>query len=202
MSNSNNYASEWIHKLETELHWRYYWHQQKLISNYIQKGDKILEIGVGSKFTSNYLRSRGFDITTIDIDQNKNPDIIADIVNYSFDQNYDHILAFEIFEHIPFEDFVKALKNISSICNKNVFISLPRNEKTWFRLSLDLKIFKIDNFQITTKRNKVKSKYHYWELDYKDYTKKKLMQLFNENNFRLLKQKKFFSLLFFAFEKK
>lgn len=198
----DNYASEWIHKLEIELHWRYYWHQQELISNYIKKDDSILEIGVGSKFTSNYLKSRGYNITTIDIDKDKDPDIVANIVNHKFDKKFDHILAFEIFEHIPFEDFKIALKNISNNCNKNLFISLPRNEKHWFRLSLDFKIFQIKNFQITTKRNKIKSKYHYWEVDYKNHTKKNILRLFNESGFSLLKYKKFYSLLFFAFEKK
>lgn len=198
---NNNYASEWIDKLETEIHWRYYWNQQELISNYIKKGDKILEIGVGSKFTSNYLKSKGYDVTTIDIDPKKQPDIVADIVNYTFNEKYDHILAFEIFEHIPFEDFQKALKNISNICNKKLFISLPRNEKMWFKLTLDLKIFQINNFQITTKRNKIKSKYHFWEVDYKNYTKKNILNLFSENKFTLLKYKKFYSLLYFAFEK-
>lgn len=201
-SKKYNYASDWIHKLEPEFHWRYYWHQQELISNYLQKNDKILEIGVGSKFTSNYLKSKGYNVTTIDIDQNKQPDIIANIVNYKFDQKFDHILAFEVFEHIPFEDFKEALKNISNNCSKNLFISLPRNEKVWFRLSVDLKIFQLNNFQITTKRNKIKTKFHHWEIDYKNYTKTNILKIFDDNDFSVVKHKKFYSLLFFAFEKK
>lgn len=198
----NDFASDWIHKLESELHWRYYWHQQELIENYLKKTDRILEIGVGSKFTSNYLKSKGYNITTTDIDPNKEPDIVANIVDYKFDQNFDHILAFEIFEHLPFEDFKLAINNISTICNKNLFISLPRNEKHWFRLSVDFKIFQINNFQITTKRNKIKSKYHHWEVDYEHYTKKYLLKIFRKNSFSLIRYKKFYSLMFFAFEKK
>lgn len=202
MTKKYNYTSDWIHKLEPEFHWRYYWHQQELISNYLQKDDKILEIGVGTRFASNYLKSRGYNVTTIDIDQNKHPDIVANIVNYEFNQKFDHILAFEIFEHIPFEDFKKTLKNISNNCSKNLFISLPRNEKVWFRLSVDLKIFQLNNFQITTKRHKIKTEFHHWEVDYKNYTKKNIIKIFNENKFSLIKHKKFYSLLFFAFEKK
>lgn len=197
-----NFNSEWIHNLESEIHWRYYWHQQKLISQYLNKEDKILEIGVGTKFTSNYLKSKGYDIKTIDIDPDKNPDIIANIVNHKFEESFDHVLAFEIFEHIPFEDFQKAINNISKICVKNFFVSLPRNEKHWLRLSLDLKIFQINNFQITTKRNKIKSKYHHWEVDFKSYTKKKIISIFNEHSFSLKKYEKFYSLMYFAFEKK
>lgn len=200
-SKNHNYASEWIHKLESELHWRYYWHQQELISKYIRKGDKILEIGVGSGFTSNYLKSKGYDVTTIDIDQNKQPDIVADIVNYEFNQKFDHILAFEVFEHIPFEDFRKAIINISKNCTKNLFVSLPRNEKFWFRISADFKIFHLNNFQFATKRNKIISKHHHWEVDFKNYSKRNILNIFEENNFSLLKFKKFYSLLFFVFEK-
>ena len=34
----------------------------------------VLEIGVGSGFTANYLRSRGVQVTTLDIDHEKEPD--------------------------------------------------------------------------------------------------------------------------------
>lgn len=198
---NNRYNSEWINNLESELHWRYYWQQQNLIRNYLKKDDTILEIGVGTKFASNYLKSKGFNITTIDIDKNKSPDIVADISNYKFKNKYDHVLAFEVFEHIPFDDFLKSIENLSGICKKNLFISLPRNEKVWFRMSLDLKIFKISNFQLSTVRNKILSKHHFWEIDYqKEYKKRMIIRQFEKCGFKIIKTWKFFSLYYFAFE--
>lgn len=182
------------------MHWRYYWQQQNLIYDFLKKEDKILEIGVGTKFTSNYLKSKEYNVTSIDIDAIKKPDIVADITNYKFDEHFDHILAFEVFEHLPFNDFLIAVNNLSKICNKNLFISLPRNEKVWFRLSVNFKIFKISNFQISTVRNKILSKYHFWEIDYKEYKKRMIIKRLEKYGFKAIKIKKFYSLYYFAFE--
>ncbi|MDA3866833.1 MAG: hypothetical protein PF489_08820 [Salinivirgaceae bacterium] len=201
MENSHHYSSDWIHKLETENHWRYYWHQQKIMEGLIQPTDQILEIGVGSKFTSNYLKSRNFNVKTIDIDAEKSPDIVANIIDYQSNERFDHILAFEIFEHLPFDAFEKAIHNLSAICNKTMFVSLPRNEKLRFRLSLNLKLFKINDFQIATKRNKILTKLHFWEIDYKSYTRKRIIEVFLSNGFQLKAHHKFQSLCYFVFQK-
>ena len=76
------YSTSWIYKLETEQHWRLYWHQQKLMEGKVKPGDSVLEIGVGTGFTANYLRSKGVNVTTLDIDADKKPDIVANIVTY------------------------------------------------------------------------------------------------------------------------
>ena len=47
------YSSDWIYSLENLSLWNYYWYQQKILQDKIKKGDTILEIGVGSGFTSN-----------------------------------------------------------------------------------------------------------------------------------------------------
>jgi len=101
---------------------------------------------------------------------------------------------------MPFNDFITVIENLSNICKKNLFISLPRNEKVWFRLSVNFKIFKISNFQISTVRNKILSKYHFWEIDYKEYKKRMIISQFEKCGFKAIKTKKFYSLYYFAFE--
>lgn len=201
MEDSHQYSSDWIHKLETEDHWRYYWHQQKLMEGLIHSKDTLLEIGVSSKFTTNYLKSRKFNVKTIDIDADKSPDIVANIIDYQSNEKFDHILSFEVFEHLPFDDFERAVQNLSVICNKTMFVSLPRNEKLRLRLSLNLKLFKIKDFQIATKRNKIITKHHHWEIDYKSYTQKRVIEVFLANGFQLAAYHKFHSLCYFVFQK-
>ena len=92
-----NYSSDWIYKLENELHWMYYWKQQEQLSQILHPGESILEIGVGSGFTSNYLKAKGYRVTTIDIDEEKKPDIVANIVTHNFADKFDHVIAFEVF---------------------------------------------------------------------------------------------------------
>lgn len=79
-----NFSTDWIHKFENQKHWMHYWHQLNILFSHLSEGDRILEIGVGTRFTSNYLKSKGYHLTTIDIDAKKQPDIVANIVDYDF----------------------------------------------------------------------------------------------------------------------
>jgi uncharacterized UPF0146 family protein len=86
------------------------------MKNYLKSKDTILEIGIGTSFTANYLKSKRFSVTTFDIDEEKKPDIVGNIVKYNWDTiNFDHILAFEVFEHIPFAEFKQALIKLKKI---------------------------------------------------------------------------------------
>lgn len=171
----NNYTNDWINKLESELHWQLYWQQQNLLQNNILNTDEILEIGIGTKFTSNYLKSKGLNIQTIDIDPVKNPDIVADITTLNFSKyNFDVVLAFEIFEHIPYESFLKVLKNIKNSSVKKIFFSIPRNEKKWLDIKLKMSRLGEYSFRINTIKNRITCENHLWEMDYKHYLKSKV----------------------------
>ena len=67
------YGAEWTKNLESYEHWGFYWYQQKIMEGFTKwhKSETILEIGVGSGFTSNYCRNKGFKVTTLDIDDDK-----------------------------------------------------------------------------------------------------------------------------------
>ena len=147
------YSSEWISELETEEHWRLYWQQQKLMKEYIKEGDTVLEIGIGTSFTANYLKSKKINVTTMDIDKVKEPDIVGNIVNFDWeDLQFDHILGYEVFEHIPFSEFAKILSDLQKVCKKNLFISLPLNEKVLIELEYKLPKFKKRNFRLPIKK--------------------------------------------------
>jgi hypothetical protein len=49
----NRYNSEWINKLEGELHWRYYWQQLNLIYDFIKKyiSPELMRTFFGLKIT-------------------------------------------------------------------------------------------------------------------------------------------------------
>lgn len=159
------YSPVWTTDLESEDHWRLYWQQQKIMQHKIHPKDRVLEIGMGSGFTANYLRLKNIEVTTFDIDPGKHPDIVANLVEYQFPEHYDHILAFQVFEHIPFEEFKAVIPKIAKACKKNVFLSIPRNEMTW--LHLELRLPKIDKkeFRLTSLRGRVKEPLHFWEAD-------------------------------------
>ena len=190
------YESKWITKLETKEHWNSYWIQQRLIEDFVKENESLLEIGVGSGFCSNYLRSKGFSVTTLDIDKDKNPDIVANICTDKINYTYDAILAFEVFEHIPFPCFSKVLSEISKQNVRKVILSIPESKFSFLKLNLKIlgKEFSFQ-FSITRKKlpNFLKKKYklckaHNWELNYSNkYTFKELEKLFIKKGFKILK---------------
>ena len=192
------YSSSWIYKLETEEHWRLYWRQQKLMEGLVKPGQRVLEIGHGTGFTANYLRTKGVQVTTIDIDPEKKPDIIANIVTYDFIDQYDHILGFEVFEHIPFIEFQKLLNKLSAVCCGYLFLSVPHNERKWFHITVELP--KLGRFSYTFKtfRGKITQPHHFWEADHGPATYQVLLNSFMQAGFTIQRKDKFQSLLFFA----
>jgi len=190
------YSTDWIHSLENEDHWRLYWHQMDFIKNELNQNDSILEIGMGSGFLSNYLKSKEFNVTTLDIDAGKHPNIATNIVSYDFYTQYDHIIAFEVFEHIPFDKFVLILPKLKKACRKNIFISLPRNYKILFRTEIIFPLIKKVAFSVKCKRNKIIAGHHFWELDYREYTMRKLEEVIDSAGLKIIRKKKMDLLIF------
>jgi uncharacterized UPF0146 family protein len=192
------YSAEWIYDLESEEHWRLYWNQQKLIQNRVNCGDNVLEIGVGSGFTANYLKSKGVNVKTLDIDREKKPDIVANLVEYQFRESYDHVLAFEVFEHIPFIEFKSVIKKICKACDQHVFLSVPRNEKVHLHFAFRLPIIGQRDFRFVKLKNKITSPAHFWELDDGSVSINDFEQELLKCGLTILDKMKRFSRIFYA----
>ena len=83
------------------------------MEGHIKPNDALIEIGIGSGFTSNYLRSKNINVLTVDIDEQKLPDVVSDATKFIPDKNYDHFCAFEVFEHMKFDEMNIVLKTQS-----------------------------------------------------------------------------------------
>jgi hypothetical protein len=158
--------STWINQLETERHWQLYYRQQQLMDGLFNPGDELLEIGPGTGFTATYLRSKGMRVTTLDFAPGMKPDIVANMLTYEFPDQYDATLAFEVFEHVPFEKFREALPRIAAACRRYLIFSVPRNTKTPFWIELKLPRLKPIRWALSTKRGRMSSPNHFWEVDY------------------------------------
>jgi predicted SAM-dependent methyltransferase len=101
-----------------------YWHQ---IDELTKLGPtSILEIGIGNGLVSNYLKQRGFNITTLDSDPSLNPDTVGSVANIPFvDYSFELVACFELLEHLPYEQFTTVLTEIHRISKKYCVLSLP-----------------------------------------------------------------------------
>lgn len=154
---------------------------------------KVLEIGVGNKITSNYLRTEGVQITTCDIDKNLNPDIVADIRELPFNEDdFDLITAFEVLEHIPFSDVESALRQLHRISKKKVIISIPYVTFSIYAKFKLLPFIRSSYFMIriceyfwhTYKWNGT----HHWEMGTKGFSRKKIREVMKTCGFRIEKE--------------
>ena len=88
----------------------------------------MLEVGIGSGFVKDYLRSSGYSVTTADHDKVLGPDIVCDIRDIPVkDNSFDLVVAFEILEHLPYEESLQGIQEMQRISRRYVVLSVPRS---------------------------------------------------------------------------
>lgn len=157
---------------------------------------KILEIGKGNGFFADYMKKAGFDVTTCDFDAGLKPDVVADVRKLPFkDNEFEAVTAFEILEHIPFEDVPTALAELRRVSSRYAVISLPY-DSTGFEFVIKfpgirtlLKMPFLSLFlRIPLKFGGIKvSGQHYWEIDRWQYRLPKVRAEI-EKYFKILKE--------------
>lgn len=197
----NNYSHNWIFKLENRYHWALYWHQINCLMNIskITKSNSIIEVGKGSGFTSNYLKNKGYQVITIDIDKNKDPDIVLDITSDEIPAT-DALLAFEIMEHIPYENVEKLVRTLSKNGTKFLIFSLPYAFKSFLWVEGFIINFGVFKMNLGRRRKKINSKHHHWELGIGGHSVYTIKALLNKYNFKMVSDYKYRNHHFFVTE--
>jgi ubiquinone/menaquinone biosynthesis C-methylase UbiE len=158
--------------------WISYYNQFNLLINYADKKQKILEIGVGSKFLNSQAKRIGLNIKSLDFDEKLEPDIVGNILEMPLKSNsYDLCCAFEVLEHIPFNKFKDALIEMKRVSKKYVIFSIPYKH---LKLHLSFKFIPYTNirsFEIQIPLFFINHKFskksqHYWECGKKGFSKK------------------------------
>jgi 2-polyprenyl-3-methyl-5-hydroxy-6-metoxy-1,4-benzoquinol methylase len=100
---------------DTKERWMSYWYQINEILK--SNPENVLEIGVGNKFISDYLKKEGIKLTTVDVDPELKPDFVCSVTELSkiLKSKYDVVLCAQVLEHLPFLDFEKSLNEIKKV---------------------------------------------------------------------------------------
>jgi ubiquinone/menaquinone biosynthesis C-methylase UbiE len=109
---------------DTPARWSSYYRQITEVLEFSPK--TVLEIGVGNRTVSNYLKGRGVRVTTMDIEPAVKPDVLGDVSALPFeDGSFDAILCCQVLEHVDFDSAAGALAEFRRVARKAAVISLP-----------------------------------------------------------------------------
>ncbi len=172
---------------EDKNRWMSYWHQITEISDF--QPESVLIVGKGSGLVSEYLKLSGIKTVTLDIDESLKPDIVASVLDMPFkDNEFDAVLCAQVLEHLPYEDFNRALSEIKRVSRNHVIISLPHFGPA-IRFLFKFPIFPEIKFMIKVpypKVHKFKGE-HYWEISKRDYSLKKIKKEIEKSGLTITK---------------
>ncbi len=161
----------------TEDRWANYWHQIAAIRAASPKS--LLEIGKGNGIVGGVLRGLGVGVTTLDIDVRLHPDIVGSVTQVPCeDASYDMVLAAEILEHVRYEDFLVALREIHRVTRHGAYITLPAPGYT---ISFRIKVPLVRRVRFTLKipffwKPAPSVSEHYWEVGLKGYPMRRILR--------------------------
>jgi len=172
------------------------------------KFSDVLEIGPGPGVLSNILKFLEKNIITLDFDYFLKPDIVADVRELPLkNKSFDLIIANQILEHIPYNNFCEVLSTFADISREYVLISLPYNEHhiefyfnfkiikyLYFRGVINKLISKIFPIHFYFGISRFLSSFpeheeHYWEIGYKEYSLNKVRREFFQH-FEIIREER------------
>lgn len=137
--------------------------------------ESVLFIGVGDAVVPRFLKENSpYRVTTLDIAADLEPDIVGDVRKLPCeDSSHDIVCAFQILEHLPFEEQEGIMREFHRVAKKGIIISVPHR-----RVGFEI-LLKFPFIRSLLKRDFVRaallfpvkfpgydvSGQHYWEID-------------------------------------
>src|SRR3989344_6766324 len=157
-----------------------YAHPGRFVSYYHQLAEvlalaptSVLEIGVGDGVFRDYIKGNtAISYTSVDVADDLHPDVMGDVTKLPFDDGaFDVVCAFEVLEHIPFEQFEKALTELHRVARNAVVLSLPHfGPPVKFLLKIPFLPEISFAFKIPFLRKHTFNGQHYWEIGKRGYS--------------------------------
>lgn len=147
----------------------YYWQLKEILA---QNPISVLEVGIGDRVFGDFIKNNtAVPYTSVDIAEDLRPDVVGSVLELPFeDKSFDVVCAFEVLEHLPFEQFEQALKEMCRVARTHIVISLPHFGPM---LSFSLKIPLLPQIQWAMKipfpKKHTFNGQHYWEIGKRGY---------------------------------
>lgn len=159
----------------------YYWQLKEVLD---LNQSSILEVGVGDRVFGDFIKNNtSVSYTSVDVAEDLHPDVVGSILKLPFaDKSFDVVCAFEVLEHLPFDQFDVAIAEISRVARTHVVISIPHFGPM---LSFSLKIPFIPLIRFAVKipfpKKHVFNGQHYWELGKHGYPAQRVRKVLQKH---------------------
>jgi ubiquinone/menaquinone biosynthesis C-methylase UbiE len=165
-----------------------YWHQINEIISI--KPKTILEIGIGSGFVASYLKNKGYNIFSIDILQDLNPDTVGSVLDLPFrDETFNSVSCCEVLEHLPYSEFNSALSELHRVSQRYVILSLPDNTSI-YKFDIQLSRIMLVKKSFSNPFHKSQKHYfdghHYWEIGKTNFSLEKIINEIRQAKFKII----------------
>ena len=178
-----------------------YWHQIHEVLSL--NPSEVLEIGIGNGFVSRYLRDRGVNVTTLDIDKDLRPDVVGSVLDIPFPKaSFQVVVCCEVLEHLPYENVSRALSEISRVSKQYLVLSIPDRNRVY---RLFLHVPKIGIIKKLLPLPRIKKPIHtfdgehYWEIGKAGYPLKRIIGDIKNNGLEMLKTYRVFEMPYHRF---
>jgi SAM-dependent methyltransferase len=155
--------------------WSSYYYQVREITSLAPTS--MLEIGAGDGFLKRFIQgATAISYRSMDIAADLRPDIIGSAESIPLrDGAVDVVVACQVLEHLPFDKFEKALRELGRVSRRHVLISLPHYGP---KVKLSLKLPRIKEIRFAAKlafpQKHVFHGQHYWEMGKQGYSLSKV----------------------------
>jgi hypothetical protein len=147
--------------------------------------ESVVEIGKGAGMVSAALRSVGVQVTSVDLQFELHPDIVASVTDLPFREGlFEVALCCQVLEHLPFDLFVPALKQLRKSVSKGLVASLPDVSRNHY-IAFQLPKTGERRYEWTFPRlrdpefpRQARGRDgHYWEIGYKGYSLSRVIRV-------------------------
>ena len=177
----------------------------------VELGDEpksVLEVGPGRGYFRAMAEILGYEISTVDLNPENNPDYDCKISELEPPDQFDVVCAFQVLEHMPYQSSLEMFQEMARLSKKWILISVPtKRHSLSVRLQVPEKLTRRrfglswlrGGKQLTVRMEFPRQsdlpnqepedwKPHHWELGRKGYPTKRFMKDLSGSGFQLVER--------------
>ncbi|MDA3875549.1 MAG: class I SAM-dependent methyltransferase [Halothiobacillus sp.] len=158
--------------------WNSLWHQLDEVMRL--RPERVLEIGPGPGVFKAMAGLFGVPVETLDLDPELKPDHVGSATALPFaDNSFDVVCAFQMLEHLPYEQALRAFAEMTRVSRHHIVISLPDAKRVWRYSGHIPKMGVLDWLLPRPFSRALTHEFdgeHHWEINKRDYSLVKVTQ--------------------------